>query len=322
MIRTILILFIFILCNCSNIKKEKSNTIIIDTTSNLIKTTSSKKNQLNDKYIARTFQFFTGEFSKAKAMKLLYGHYDTIKNFSIWKISNEKDQPFITKISAKNSIYTSIAFIHEFVVDTIPVVVLITETSHRDNKGYPDDCHACAPIMGAAIFAKIKNTWCLQNFEKNLGEYGYWGRLPKISFIKYGQNNYGILFEVDDYNNGINSGKFDILGVVNDKFSFIGSFPMSFSNEHSWISNIKYSYQSEFNFIPEPTKDYYDVSIKTYGTKPYEDKYNYNKKKTKIALFKENKIYSFDDSCSCYILKASSLYESFDTSKKNILSIK
>ncbi len=308
----LLVLMFFLFIACANHKQEEINKINI---------TNTKQVEISpNKHISQTNQFFKGEFTETKAMKLLYGNFDSVKKFSVWAPSiSAKEEMFRTKISKNNFVYTSPAFIHEFFIDTIQAVIILTETSLRDSKGFPDDCHACAPILGAALFAKINDLWCLQNFENNLGEYGYWGQLPQASFVKFGNNNYGILFEINDGNQGINFGGIDLLGIVNDKFTFIASFNTWFNNEGAWKEPVRYSYESDFSFTPNANQNFYDINIKTYGTKPYKNYMDINNKNT--VTFQEHKVYSYFDSCSCYKMTSNSIYESFDFKKKKIVPI-
>jgi uncharacterized membrane protein len=131
------------------------------------------------------------------------------------------------------------------------------------------DCHACAPLIGAAVFEKSGTSWKMEASEK-----------PDIIFGQYGNPATAQLFQVGPSHSGIQLSDTDGgQGVADSHVIFLVSWNGGFSQAYSGIvaSNNSdycgaqagspcYAYHSDLKFVKGDDPDYYDLTIETSGT--------------------------------------------------------
>jgi hypothetical protein len=121
------------------------------------------------------------DFSLPEAMKALYGNYDAAKKTSSFRSTKKFDGTFFDKpgkVEAR-------AFLTAGAMDAgaMKVFVLTSAVPH----GSPEfDCHACAPLIGAAVFAKKDSAWAVESSNKALDVIGGWGGPPQAEMVRVG----------------------------------------------------------------------------------------------------------------------------------------
>lgn len=248
--------------------------------------------------------------SESKIMEILYGSFDTQSGIALWKAKKNDPKLILDKISKDGFLHTKIHLSHLFVSDSIQHLIVLTETSLRDENGENlDNCPACAPLLGAALFYKKGEKWYLETFEKNLGLSGSYGKLNVPNFVKMGEKSYGFLLEWVKRNNNHYSGGLTILGLVNNSFKIFGSMNTWEEYQGDSAEMISNMTNCEVSIMPEKGKPFYDIKLNIKGNRPL----NEEVKNSVSSYVEECKIYSYKEKEREYKLSASSLVRSFKT---------
>lgn len=254
-------------------------------------------------------QFGKEVISEKKIMEILYDkNYDTTKKISHWKPKKSDLNQFSIKLSPDGLLHTKLHLIHLFEIDSIPHLVVLTTTSKRDEyEDLIDNSIGAAPIVGAALFKNIGKKWYLQSVNRNIGQYGSFGKLSTPTFAKIGERSYGFFITSLKEKEGVYKGILKLISINNNNFKLLGTFPTweeKISTEEMPVENKTYS---DIHIIPEKNKPYFDIKIRTIGNK----KLNPEIKSSVITFSDEVKIYSFRDKEKEYKLAANSFIKSF-----------
>lgn len=244
-----------------------------------------------------------GNFTEEEAMELIYGLYDRNIECSKWVCTVQERPSFEGKMSESGHLFSRSAGFYPFRNGTGIGVYLITETLQRTKEGW-EDCHACAPILGAAEFTHADNKWIVKSLKKDLGELGAWGALPTGQLIKIGQDHFGILFEGGFTNQGISVNTQSILAVADGQFEIVHNAETGFSNEGFFSEGMDaagaYAYDSKVRFEEGENGEFFDLIIQTEGTRPMD-----GSESGQILPFKEVRKYVFE--AGKYALRDSSV---------------
>lgn len=248
--------------------------------------------------------------SESKIMEILYGSFDVKDEVALWKPKKADPKIIFDKVSKDGFLHTKIHLSHLFVSDSVQHLIVLTETSIRDENGESiDKCPSCAPLLGAALFKKKSDKWYLQTFEKNLGLSGSYGKLNVPNFVKMGDHSYGFFLEWVKRNNNHYTGGLTILSLTNNTFRILGSLNTweEYQGDNpELISNLT---NCEIDIIPEKNKVFYDIRLKIKGNKPL----NEEVKNSVTSYVEETKLFSFKDKEKEYKLSANSFIRSFKT---------
>lgn len=121
------------------------------------------------------------DFSLPDAMKAVYGNYDPAKKTSTFRLAKKFPNTFFDKpgkVAAKE-------FLAAGAADSGGTKVFLL--TYAVPAAAPEfSCHACAPVIGAAIFAKKNGAWTLETAEKSLDVLGNFGGPPRASVVRVG----------------------------------------------------------------------------------------------------------------------------------------
>ncbi|MFN8395435.1 MAG: hypothetical protein U0176_12395 [Bacteroidia bacterium] len=247
-----------------SIPVSPDSTAAQDTTPGIVRIDSSEGDNAGRKYIE-------GNFTVPAAMEVVYGLYD--KNFecSKWVCKPHEARTFGSKAAGDGTIHTRPAGVYPFETSEGRKMLLLTETLSREKDDW-EDCHVCAPILGAVQFQEIDGAWFIESLRKDLGELGSWGQLPANKLVKLGPDEYGVLFNYGYTAQGITEGGIRLIGPIEGQFEALLDLNTSFSNEASFADPKNeegaYSYNSEINFEDETPGAPYTISITRHGTRP------------------------------------------------------
>jgi hypothetical protein len=131
------------------------------------------------------------------------------------------------------------------------------------------DCHACAPLVGVAVFEKSGAAWKVEASEKPDIIFGQYGNPAKAQLFQVGPSHSGI--ELSDTDGG--------QGVADSHVMFLVPWKGGFSQAYAGIvaSNNSdycgpqadspcYAYKSNLKFVKGDNADYYDFAIESSGT--------------------------------------------------------
>ena len=222
------------------------------------------------KPIAPTKKYFAGDFDVGKALELVYGSYDNQKKYVKWKLTAEEIQksPIASESSGlgPGTVYTAPNFAQAFTQGGVQRYVLVTETvpAHYD-------CHACAPIIGGAVFSRQGDNWQLDTETKIIATMGSWGSAPKGKLTKIGPDRYGVGFDNGYMGQGVTSEWINIVAEVGTDLREIANIGLNGDSgtckdpsDQSLTPCWKYS--SKMTFEPGSNPDYYDLKVSTTGT--------------------------------------------------------
>jgi hypothetical protein len=216
-------------------------------------------------------QYIEGNFTVPAAMEVIFGLYDLNIECSKWVCKPHEAKRFASKSAGKGLLHTRAAGTFPIETATGKKMLLLTETLSREKEGW-EACHACAPILGAAMFQQIDGDWFIEALQKDLGEMGSWGQLPANKLVKIGPDMYGVLFNEGYTAQGITEAGISIVGMVDGEFQLLITENTSYSNEGMFADSKTepkaFSYDSEISFQDkEPGKPYY-LTILRKGRRP------------------------------------------------------
>ena len=148
---------------------------------------------------------FEGEFDKLKALKAIYGELTLLKDGSYGEPAIWRDiavpKPLSTYYHRDSKADVRTAFDSQITEDGIERHVIITYSVPAE--GF-FQCHACAPLIGGAVFKRSADGWIIESQNKYITVIGKWGKTEKenIAIIEIGSGRYGVLFRGSDIHQG------------------------------------------------------------------------------------------------------------------------
>lgn len=210
---------------------------------------------------------FAGEFAVGKALELVYGSYDYQKKYTRRQLTAEdlkgSDRPIDFNLG---TVYTGPNLIKSFVQGGVQRYFLTTETVPARY-----DCHACAPLIGAATFSRQGDGWQLDAETKAISTMGSWGTGPGGDLIKIGPDKYGVKFNIGSSGQGETGEAVVIIAengqslreiLVIDEYSGDNGGACGEGLPACW------KYSSRMDFEPGANPEYHDVKVTTSGTRP------------------------------------------------------
>lgn len=144
-----------------------------------------------------------GPFDTRKALNLLYGtpmpfQETPYSERVIWRIPERLSEYYFNSTSNGR---VSIIFDAPYREDNIDKHIVITATVPA-NEDY--GCHACAPLIGGAVFRRLGKYWVLEAENKYITVMGKFGSTDRevIRLAKIGPDRFGVIFQGDDVHQG------------------------------------------------------------------------------------------------------------------------
>jgi hypothetical protein len=248
--------------------------------------------------------YIEGAFNVPDAMELIYGLYDQDIECSKWLCHPRERRTFSEKQSRSGHLFTRAAGQYQIKEGGDQKILLLTETLARDRSGW-EDCHACAPILGAAMFSQIDGAWFIETLKKDIAEIGAWGVLPPNKMIAIGPQDWGVRFDYDYTAQGTTIGGMALMAKVDGQFGIVADVHTKFSNEEMFLEgegdDLKYHYDSELNWVAGDNTKIQDMHVHTTGKRPLDGLDGSGK----IVRFDETRIYTFKS--NQYVLYDSTL---------------
>jgi hypothetical protein len=121
------------------------------------------------------------DFAVPEAMKALYGNYDAATKSSSFKLARGFPNTFFDKPGK----VAASAFLAAGVTDSGATKVFLL-TYAVPFRAPAFDCHACAPVIGVAVFAKKGAAWVVESANKAFSVLGNWGGPPNAEVLRIG----------------------------------------------------------------------------------------------------------------------------------------
>ncbi len=216
-------------------------------------------------------QYIEGAFTVPAAMEVIFGLYDKNIECSQWVCKPHEAKRFESKAAGKGVLFTRAAGSYPLETSQGKKMLLLTETLSREKDGW-EDCHACAPILGAAMFQQIDGAWFIEALQKDLGEMGSWGQLPANKLVKIGPDMYGVIFNDGYTAQGITERQIEILGLVDGKFNILLTENTSYNNEGMFADPKTepgaFKYDTEISFQEKEAGAPFELILTRKGTRP------------------------------------------------------
>jgi hypothetical protein len=203
------------------------------------------------------------DFNLPAAMKSLYGNYDPLAHTSTFRTSRGYPHTFFDKpgkVDARIFLATGAED-----SGATKVFVLTAAIPH----GSPEyDCHACAPLIGAAIFAKNGASWTVESSNKEFDVLGNWGGPPQAEIVRAGPQRSGFELKPGNTNQGETVGEVVILlawkGGIHTAFS-AENLSTETSDCGDGMGNCR-DKSAEITFVRGENADYDDIVLTISGT--------------------------------------------------------
>jgi hypothetical protein len=128
------------------------------------------------------------DFGVAAAMKMFYGNYDLKKQASVAWLSREKSS--LPEAGDEKMIVREAFTASRRVGQTEKFVLLTAAVPSEDEEFY---CHACAPVIGMAVFSKNGDKWTMVASNKTVTFAGGFGKVPAdIQLLQIGPERYAV----------------------------------------------------------------------------------------------------------------------------------
>jgi hypothetical protein len=208
------------------------------------------------------------DFTSESAMAALFGNYDRVTKTSSTTIPSDSKlsewdfQPG-AEIAAK-SFFTQ-ATTEAGITKVFLLTYAIPKTKSADGDMY--HCHACAPLIGAALFSQKGGNWIVENFNASVMIYGQFGEPPEAELIKIGRNRVGVKLNMTYGGQGAYTTTAAIL--VPWHRSFTEAFWTTLSDRYEDCNFSKlpcYKYTKQMQFVAGKNPDYFDIILKSSGT--------------------------------------------------------
>jgi hypothetical protein len=206
-------------------------------------------------------------FDIAAEMTELYGNYLSEDGLSVMASPSDASE----KLDVR-------AFFVASVSDSENEEVLLATYAVPDEGNF--DCHACLPLIGGALFKKDKGGWIREAAALPCLAFGEGGEAPNASLVRFGPHQYGIKLEDSGVHGGRNFTETALFLPWNGGFSnaLYKTTMEDSSGDESGCQQAKnksdddgglpcIAYHSNLKFVPGSDPDYYDLVIKTSGTR-------------------------------------------------------
>lgn len=247
-------------------------------------------------------QYIEGAFTVPAAMEVVYGLYDREFECSKWVCKPTEKKSFAGKTDKSGTLHTRAAGVYPIDSKDGKKMLMLTETLSREKDGW-ENCHACAPILGAAMFQQIDGAWFIEALKKDLDVIGAWGELPSNKLVKFGPDMQGVLFNYGSAGQGVSNNGIELVGILDGKFKVLLDVHTDFSNEGMFpdpkTEPMAFAYTSDLTFKEIAPGKPYQLIIKRKGSRPIDGFYGVGE----VLKFSEELTYRIEE--GAYVMQDS-----------------
>jgi hypothetical protein len=207
-----------------------------------------------------------GAFDIAQAMKMFYGNYDVNKQTSVASLPKGK-----SRFPAAGEEQMTVRMLFSaFSGDTgAQRFVIVTYAVPTSDETF--DCHACAPIIGMAVFSQKGLKWTIDASNRAVTFSGEWGKPPAdIQLVQIGPNHHAVKVIDVGGGQGETTQVLDLLvpwnGTVNLGLQRIIADDDKGGCGPSGGGLPCYANRRTVTFIPKDKVEHYDLELKLMGT--------------------------------------------------------
>ena len=170
-------------------------------------------------------------------------------------------------------------FSQSFQNDSEEYFVVFVNVFTLNNKGQPQDCHGCAPSIGAVTYKLVEGNWTVVAKQLDIISMGEWGRPPqgeKAEITELAKGHIAFLFENSFMGQGVTEISTVILGYSQSKWHYLGNPVTAGDNGGSCddsptgrqdpLMGRCYSFTGELSVGQKRNKEYPNIIVKKSGT--------------------------------------------------------
>jgi len=150
------------------------------------------------------------------------------------------------------------------------------------------DCHACAPLLGMAVFTWREHRWRVQRARADATRFGTFGDPPTVSIVQIGPHLHGMMLTLRSMGQGYSTTSKKLLAVSESSIATIWDATISESEDRietvgrATVAKMRASYR----FVPNGDSDHFDLLVASRGRGYLEGK---------LAAENWNDTYHFED---------------------------
>lgn len=227
-----------------------------------------------------------GQFDSAKALRAVYGTYNTEQKRAQWKPTKDE----LNRFSYYNNIqvlYSRAYFTKSFQQSGFERYFVITRTAPSKS-----DCEDCVPVLGGAVFTKNGEEWELNAQSKLITRTGSHGELSNGRVVKLGAEKYGVMFHWKATSEGITEEGDLLIAETRNGLKEIFSMVTGGDNKKHCEAIGAYaddpacwSYRSKLDFVANANSSFYDLRVTSEGTRQVEENNVIPVRETKRFVF-------------------------------------
>jgi len=173
----------------------------------------------------------TGNFDDIKALELLYGTYRPELKAALWQgiaVPEKIQQNDFPKEGLTKPILSL-----DFQEGGVSKHMFLTATLDPNFS----DCHACAPLIGGAIFVRVGDKWKIEREFPYLMINGAYGNPPELEWKKIGKDRYAFFEKSSDMHQGEEETGVAIWGISDGgKTDFLSVYDAADTNKEEDVS--------------------------------------------------------------------------------------
>ena len=207
-------------------------------------------------------------FDIAEAMNMFYGNYDAKAQTSVVSLPKEKSSlpaPGEEQMTVRPLFSTFNSGAQSFVLATYAVP-----------SGDSYDCHACAPIIGMAVFSQKGLKWTMDASNRAITIAGGWGKPPAdIKLVQIGPSQYAVELMDSGGGQGETTKVLDLLIPWNSTVNL--GLERIIADDDNGLCDPNgglpcYANQRSVTFIRNEKAEFYDLQLELTGTDLTESK--------------------------------------------------
>ncbi|EKD71587.1 MAG: hypothetical protein ACD_46C00154G0002 [uncultured bacterium] len=130
--------------------------------------------------------------SKEQALRMIYGNYDSKSQSASWVNIPFPDKEDASSYFEKKKGIVRMIALQAYRENGKDKFFILTKTIPTD---IPFDCHACLPLIGAAVFVRKHMHWKIEAQNQFIMYDGEYGELPEVKLIRVGKDKFGLSLE-------------------------------------------------------------------------------------------------------------------------------
>lgn len=201
--------------------------------------------------------------SEERAFAMFFGNYDSANKSSIWKNMRFPDKEEADDYWKEKTGIVKSVFFQPYNEDGKKKIFLLTKTIPKD---FSFDCHACLPLIGAAVFVLDKSNWIIESQNLSLMYAGEYGEPLMVKLIAVGKNKFGLSVEFEHIGEGFYK-EMVLVVPYNNKIENAHQETIYYENFNDCGRSMQCAaFTAQFGFDNVNSDDFYGLKIRRFGT--------------------------------------------------------